>query len=359
MLNFSVTTTLDDFELDITHQFPINGISALFGPSGCGKTTLLRCLAGLQPCRGSITFSDETWLNSKQKINLPTYQRGVGFVFQDARLFEHLSVDGNLKFAQQRAPKSEHITFSDIIDFLELTPLLARQVNALSGGERQRVALGRTLLSQPKLLLLDEPMSALDISRRAQLLPIIKQLCETFAIPALLVSHTIEEVAQLAEQVAVMQAGQLITSGATQAVLEDPNMQFLASRREAGALLEVQVNTYDNHYQLATLSCGSQTLQLPVATPLKPEQTLRLYIQARDVSIATVAPVGVSIRNVLAGRLTHVQSQPQTPFCELTLDIENQILHARVTRASVDELKLAVGQPIFALIKSVSFDQGF
>jgi molybdate transport system ATP-binding protein len=192
-LEVSINAEFEAFDLQLEASFSATGISAIFGPSGCGKTTLLRCIAGFQACTGSIRFGDSTWLDSQQGINVAPHRRPVGYVFQEAHLFPHLDVSGNLAFAESRAVASGKFTRSEIVDILALSALLGRPVAELSGGERQRVALARTLLSQPDLLLLDEPMSALDHARKAELLPYIRTACSVTGIPALFVSHAIDE----------------------------------------------------------------------------------------------------------------------------------------------------------------------
>lgn len=357
MLHVDLASQLDDFQLQITTNFPSSGVSALFGPSGSGKTTLLRCIAGFAPCTGQIRFGEQHWLDSAAGLNKPAHQRPVGYVFQDARLFSHLDVAGNLEFAVRRASAAQHFDYEEVIDLLDLAPLLPRAVNGLSGGERQRVAIGRTLLTQPELLLLDEPLSALDVGRKAELLPYLGRVCDELDIPALYVSHAIDEVAQLASHTVVINAGRLQTAGPTLDVLEYPGLQALAGRAETGAVLDATVTGYDDHFQLAQLSCAGQNLMLPTTSAPSVETHIKLYVRAKDVSIATVRPHQTSVRNVLEGELTEIADDPGTPFSELTLILGSQRLHARLTRAAVADLQLQVGDTVFALIKSVSFDR--
>jgi molybdate transport system ATP-binding protein len=357
MLELDITTSFEDFSLSFSAQLPRTGISALFGPSGCGKTTVLRCLAGFQSCHGIIEFNGERWLNSEQNIKLPAYKRPIGFVFQEARLFTHLNVQGNLEFAHKRAAGTQKIDRTQIVDILALAPLLQRSVTELSGGERQRVALARTLLTQPQLLLLDEPLSALDVARKNEFIPYISTVCGAFNIPAVYVSHAIDEVAQLAEYIVVMDAGKVQTAGPTHAMLEHPHLQALSGRQDSGARLSATVTGYDRDFQLAEVNCNGQVLQIPTTNPPTADTLVNLYIRARDVSVATTRPTNISVRNILTGQLRSVQPTPATPFSELVISVGGQLLHARVTRASVEELALEAGQDIYALIKSVSFDQ--
>jgi molybdate transport system ATP-binding protein len=358
MLNLEIRAGFDDFTLELHSSFPARGISAVFGRSGSGKSTLLRCIAGLQPCDGRISFGDEIWLDTQAGVNVPPHRRSVGFVFQDARLFSHLDVAGNLQFASKRAPRPHTISEQAVLDTLRLQNLLHRDTNGLSGGERQRVALGRTLLSQPKLLLLDEPLSALDLSRKAELLPYISSISETFAIPALFVSHAIDEVAQLAQHTLVLDDGAVQITGPTLEVLEHPDLQHITGRNESGAVLSGRVHAYDEAFQLVHIQCAGQDLVVPTLQPPASERHVNLFVRARDVSVATAIPERSSVRNVLHGKLTSISAQPDTPFAELVIDVGGQLLHARVTRAAVADLGLRENDAIYALIKSVSFDQG-
>ena len=279
-------------------------------------------------------------------------------MFQDARLFSHLNVAGNLQFATKRAPLPHTITMDAVVETLRLQNLLHRQTDNLSGGERQRVALGRTLLSQPKLLLLDEPLSALDLGRKAELLPYIRSISETFAIPALFVSHAIDEVAQLAQHTLVLDNGAVQTTGPTLDVLEHPNLQQIAGRNESGAVLSGRVQAYDEEFQLVHILCAGQELVVPTLQPPARDSQINLFVRARDVSVATAAPQRTSVRNVLHGEISSIKAPPGTPFAELVIDVGGQLLHARITRAAVTDLGLAENDAVHALIKSVSFDQG-
>jgi len=358
MLSLDIQARVEGFELTVNTTFPAQGISAVFGRSGSGKSTLLRCIAGFQACRGHISFSDEVWLDSQRTIHQPAHRRPVGFVFQDARLFSHLDVAGNLRFATKRAAPPLAISMDAVVETLALADLMHRHTDTLSGGERQRVALARTLLCQPKLLLLDEPLSALDLSRKAELLPYIRSTCERFEIPALFVSHAIDEVAQLAEYTMVLDHGVVQTRGATLDVLEHPNLLQLTGRAESGAVLRGLVTAFDEAFQLAHIRCAGQDLMVPTLDAPAPETPVNLFIRARDVSIATAPPQHSSVRNVVQGRLQSIQADPASPFAELVIDVGEQLLHARITRAAVAELGLSENDAIYALIKSVSFDQG-
>jgi molybdate transport system ATP-binding protein len=358
MLSLDLATGFDDFSLQLASRLPADGISAVFGRSGSGKSTLLRCIAGFQACRGRIALAEEVWMDTGKGVNLPAHRRPVGFVFQDTRLFSHLDVAGNLQFAIKRAPQPHGITMDAVVDTLELSSLLHRHTDSLSGGERQRVALGRTLLSQPKLLLLDEPLSALDRSRKVELLAYIRTTCETFKIPALFVSHAIDEVAQLATHTVVLDDGVVKTEGPTLEVLEHPELDRLTGRNESGAVLSGRVTGFDTEFQLAHLQCAGQDLVVPTQQPPSEDIPVNLFVRARDVSVATTPPQNSSVRNVLHGQLQTIRASSASPFAELVIDVGGQLLHARITRAAVADLGLRENNGIYALIKSVSFDQG-
>ncbi|GAB5467993.1 MAG: molybdenum ABC transporter ATP-binding protein [Rhodospirillales bacterium] len=358
-LEVTARAVFDAFDLDVALDLNLEGITALFGPSGGGKSTLLRIVAGLERrARGRVAFDGALWADSEARLQLPAHRRPVGFLFQDARLFGHLDVAGNLRFADKRS-RAQHpaITPEGVIEALDLAPLLQRRVGGLSGGERQRVALGRTLLARPRLLLLDEPLSALDVGRKAEILPYLEAAPRRFGIPALYVSHAVEEVAQIADRVIVLSHGRVQAIGPVTEVLERLDLQAVTGRFEAGSLLEVDVVAHDPDLQLTSLRLSGQDLVMPMLKSLLTGDRIRLRVRARDVALATVEPRGLSIRNVLAGRVETIQSEPDTAFAEVLVAIGSARLRARITRASVIDLDLRVGAPVYALIKSVTFDR--
>ena len=357
MLHVNVDIKLDEFDLNLSVDFPQRGISAIFGPSGSGKTTLLRCIAGLSKCQGQIRMGEEVWLDSPNNINLSTHRRPVGYVFQEDHLFSHLDVAGNLKFAQRRALGEQRFSGDTVTDMLELKHLMHRNIDDLSGGERQRVAIARTLLSQPELLLLDEPLSAVDVGRKAELLPYLQRVCNELEIPALFVSHAIDEVAQLASHIAVIDSGRLEAMGTAVEILEHPKLQNLAGRLDAGVALNAEVTGYNTEFQLAELLCEQQKLMLPTPTPASTGSQLKIYVRARDVSVATTPPTMTSVRNIMQCKVMNISVDTNTPFAELSLALGQQLLHARITRAAVAELSLQAGDEVYAMVKSVSFDR--
>ncbi len=345
------------FALDASIDTPLIGTTALFGPSGGGKSTLLRIIAGLEArAKGRVSFGGKVWADSSRDIWISPHQRPVGFVFQDGRLFAHLDVIGNLRYADRRAEDGS-ITCDAVIDALALEPLLQRRPDTLSGGERQRVALGRTLLTRPRLLLLDEPLSALDMARKADILPYLRDVPNAFGIPSLYVSHAIEEVVQLADTMIVLVDGKVQAIGPTADILERIDLQAITGRFEAGAMLQATVTGQDDAYKLTRLELEGQALTMPMLTALRPGDAVRLRVRARDVTLALTRPTAISSRNLLAGTVDAIAAEAETAFAEVTVAVGEQRLRARVTREAVDTLGLTPGIAIHALIKSASFDR--
>jgi len=350
---------LGRFQLDVGFQVPMRGITALFGPSGCGKTTILRCIAGLQRLPGRLALGTETWQDCDRGVFLHPHRRPVGYVFQEASLFDHLSVRRNLTYGARRARDGDGgaaLDFGQVVELLGIGPLLDRAPAALSGGERQRVAIGRALLSRPRLLLMDEPLSALDRSTKDEILPYLEALHDSLAIPIVYVSHDISEVARLADRIVVLRNGRVVTAGPVAAILERLDLHPAMGRFEAGVVLTVRVVRHDTGFYLTHLEHAGQELVMPM-TDAAPGSDIRLRIRARDVSLATERPTGISIRNILAGTVAEIVEEPQTAFAETLVDIGGARIRSRVTRASVAELGLAVGRPVYALIKSVTFER--
>ena len=357
LLDIDVSVALGDFRLEVAQALPFAGITAVFGPSASGKSTLLRALAGLEPARGRIVVAGNPWLDSTRGVALPAFRRRVGFLFQDARLFRHLDVAGNLRYAARRAGEdAPAITLDDVIAAFDLAPLLPRAVDALSGGERQRVALARTLLTRPALLLLDEPLAAIDLDRKAEILPYLESLSTRFGIPTLYVSHAIDEVARLADRTLVLTDGRIRAFGPTTAILERLDVQSIAGPLEASVVLEARVTGHDPRYRLTRLDLGGNAVSLPEAAYLEAGAIARLRIRARDVAIATSKPSALSIRNVLEGTVSELTTDADSPFAEVLVDVHGQHLRARITRAAADDLGLHIGQRVYGLVKSVSLD---
>lgn len=357
-LEIAVRVDHPDFRLEIDHAIDAQGVTAVFGPSGCGKTTLLRTIAGFErPESGVIRCGPEIWFDSEARIDLPAHRRPVGLLFQDGRLFEHLDVAGNLAYGESRRGRPlERFTRADVVASLDLANLMSRRVEGLSGGERQRVALGRTLLSNPEWLLLDEPLSGLDRDRRAAILPYLEEVTRGFEIPTIYVSHDIDEVARLADRVWVLEEGRLVRHGPTAAIVERLDLQPLTGRFEAGVVVEGRVTRHDPRLHLTYVDLHGDDFTMPLVDRLGIGDAVRLRIRARDVAIATQRPEGLSIRNVLAGRVAELVEEPATGSVEAFIELREDRIRARLTLSAVEDLGLEVGHEVFALVKTVSFE---
>ena len=355
-LTLDVRLDLGGFALDVAAAIPPRGITALFGPSGSGKSLLLRIVAGLERrANGRVGFGAEVWQDARRF--LPPERRGVGLVFQDQRLFGHLDVAGNLRFAARRARGSHGFGWEEVVDALDLAPLLRRGVEDLSGGERSRVAIGRTLLARPRLLLLDEPFAALDQGRKGEILPYLEALPRRFGLPVVHVAHAVDEVAALADMMVVLAHGRVAATGETAAVLERLDLMHLAGRFEAGVMLEGRVVGHDRRFRLTEVETAGVRLTMPLIG-LDPGETVRLRVRARDVLLATERPRGVSARNILEGTIGELAEEPETAFAEAFVSLPGGAqLRSRLTRAAVADLGLAPGRPVFAIVKSVAFDR--
>lgn len=349
--------TLDDFVLDVAEQIPLVGVTALFGPSGSGKTSLLNLIAGfLRPETGSISFRDETWSAAAPRCWTPPHKRGVGSVFQDAQLFDHLTVRGNLDYAETRADDTAlgHAR-SDIVAAMELALLLDRRPQTLSGGEKQRVAIARTLLTRPRLLLLDEPLSALDTARKGELLPFLETLKTDFALPTIYVSHDVDEVSRIADRVMMMESGKVIACGPTDDVLGRFGLEAGRNPYETTSLLRGKLGKQDPDSGLLAVELGDTSIWLAAKLDQPLGAEIRLKIAARDVALAQQRPSGISIQNMIPAVITAIEATTRPAFQSVVLDVHGQALRATITRKAVRDLGLAVGQDIFALIKSATF----
>lgn len=356
-LTLSAEIALDDFTLALDERVSLDGVTAVFGPSGSGKTSLLNLVAGfLRPDRGEIAFGDNVWAKADPKTWVPPHRRPVGTVFQDAQLFPHLSVSGNLDYADKRADQNApgHAR-SNIVDAMALTPLLERPVQTLSGGERQRVAIARTLLTRPRLLLLDEPLSALDGARKADLLPFLETLKTEFALPTLYVSHDVDEVSRIADRVMMLEAGRVIATGRTDEVLSRFGLEAGRNPYEDASVLRGTINQDAAHDGLIAVRIGEASIWLAADIDLATGTEVALKIPARDVSLALERPTGISIQNMLAATVTRIEPTKRPAFQSVHLAVGDQALLATVTRKAVNDLALSAGRPVFALIKSATF----
>ncbi len=357
-LQIETQISFGGFDLSVDETFSLAGITALFGPSGGGKSTLLRIIAGFEnAARGRISFGENNWQNQDQASFVAPYRRGVGYVFQDARLFSNLSVRGNLEYADKRSGKlSSSITLDNVVAALDLSSLLQRQPGSLSGGEMQRVAIGRALLARPQLLLMDEPLAALDFKRKAKILPLIEKLPTMFDTPVIYVTHAIEEVMHLADGMIALADGRIIAHGPIDDMLARNEVQSIIGRFEAAALVNATISSHDKVFRLTELDCAGTRIKMPFAN-LKIGSKVRVRIRARDVALALKRPEGTSIQNILPGNIAEIIEEKDTAFAEIIVDIGGARIRARITRKSVAEMKLAVGTAVFALVKSISFDR--
>jgi molybdate transport system ATP-binding protein len=343
------------FALDIAFTAPGSGVTALFGPSGCGKSTVLAAVAGLlRPDAGRIVLDGAALLDTDRRHVLPPERRRCGVVFQDARLFPHLSVETNLRYGLRRAPRSaEGPAFGEVVELLGIGHLLARRPAALSGGERQRVALGRALLARPRLLLMDEPLAALDAGRRGEVLPFLARLRDAARLPILYVTHALDEVDALADHLVLLEAGRVLAAGPAEELTARTDLP-LAARRDAGVLIPCSVLA-EEPGGLAQLRFDGGVL-LTTSRPGPPGSRLRVRLRARDIAVAVEEPRGLSTRNILPVTLAGIAPAPEAGEVFLTLAAGPTILLSRVTHDSAERLALRPGMALWALVKAVTFD---
>lgn len=355
MIDVDISGRVGQLDLKARFESP-SGVTSLFGHSGAGKTTLTNMIAGLlRPDTGKISVNGETLFDADKGINLSVQNRRIGHVFQDSRLFPHLSVKSNLTYARWAGGRKAGRNFDEVVGLLGLEGLLDRKPGNLSGGEQQRVAIGRALLSDPRLLIMDEPLANLDQSRRNSILPFLDRLCEEAGIPILYVSHSIEEVARLSKTLVILSDGKTPAYGPVAEMLARTDLGRATGRHEAGALLEGTVSQVDEEWGLTHVDIGGAAIQIPDLVA-EPGEVIRLRIRARDVSLALRPLEGLSIRNMLAGTVTSI-SEETGPYAEILCSVGQQTIRARITRASVNDLKLATGKPVTVLIKSVAIDR--
>jgi molybdate transport system ATP-binding protein len=351
---------LGRFVLDAQFEAPMRGVTAIFGPSGSGKTTILRCIAGLQRLDGRLSVDGDVWQDEGRGTFRKAHERPIGYVFQEASLFPHLSVRKNLLYGALRAKKNgagHAIAEDEIVGLLGLADLLDRAPQALSGGERQRVAIGRALLSQPRLLLMDEPLSGLDRMTKEDVLPFLEALHRHLAIPILYVSHLMSEVERLADRLVLLDGGRVLASGPLADLQADPSLPLLGAP-DAAVVLEGRISAFDDTYGLTAFAVAGGELLVP-GRHGRVNDRLRLRISASDVSIALAQPAGTTILNCLPARII---SAAEASGCEAQINVVAALgeagrgdrVVARITRKSRDALGLAPGNRVFVQIKSVA-----
>ena len=348
---------LADFVLDVDFSIQSNATTAVFGPSGAGKSTLINILAGLQrPAFGHININGRILEDSQTKTSVSPQHRKIGYVFQQPRLFPHLNVEQNLVFGWRRAKQPVGRTEIDrLVNLLGINTLLKRKPRALSGGEKQRVSLGRALLTNPDLLLLDEPLAALDHKRRDEILPYIERVRHEQRIPMLYVSHSIDEVTRIADDVHIINQGRIVAEGAVSDVFSRVDLYPITGRFEAGAIIDGQINRHLPDEGVSEITFGQQILTVPLIDGESGE-AIRVRVRARDIIIATKRPEQISANNVLKGKILDIH-HTEDLYADLQLQCDETRLLARITRRSALRLELSIGLEVYAVIKSVTIDR--
>ncbi len=343
--------------INVDFTMPGVGVTALFGASGSGKTTILRAMAGLQRLEGSLKVGGTVWQDSASGLFRAPYERPIGYVFQEASLFPHLDVAGNITYGEKRTLRAGGTppVFGDIVDLMKIGHLLARTPHTLSGGERQRVAIARALMRGPELLLMDEPVSALDRRGRDEVLGCLEVLHREAQTPILYVSHDSAEVARLADHLVIIKNGRTEAEGPTGSLFSRLDFTPPDGRSEAGVMLQASVKSHDGGMRLTHLEVGGQTMTTPlIDAATGSDVTLR--VKARDVALALKRPEAISIRNILEGTIADIRDAEDTGHVDILVDIGAGQIRSQITHDACRDLSLEVGTPVFALVKSMSFD---
>ncbi|MBH0177575.1 MAG: molybdenum ABC transporter ATP-binding protein [Nitrospira sp.] len=345
------------FHFHVDLDMPASGITVLFGPSGSGKTTLLRCLAGLERASGGfMQFGDDIWQDETRDLCRPLHNRPIGYVFQEPRLFPHYNVRSNLLYGYNRIRSEERrIAVEQVVEILDIGHLLKRRIHHLSGGEQQRTAIGRALLTSPRLLLMDEPLASLDIQRKQELLPFIRRLHEELAIPVIYVSHAMSEILQLADRVVLLQAGKVPGIGRLNDILTSLEFRGSFGSPRVGAVLDAQVAGHDPQYGLTQLAFNEHTLFVPLRS-VDIGQSVRVHILSNDVSLVVgriTSPT--SVLNLLEATVTEIRDIDQSSV-DVLLDIGAPLI-ASITRKSLVNLGIKPGHRVWAQIKTVALNE--
>lgn len=349
-------SVISPFELDIDIDLPGQGITAIFGESGSGKTSLLRCIAGLEKTAfGCLNINGEHWQNSS--LFVPTHRRSLGYVFQEASLFEHLTSMGNLRYAIKRnnQPANPEL-LAQVISVMGITNILEQFPQQLSGGERQRVAIARALLSEPKLLLMDEPLASLDTARKLEILPYLERIRSSFNIPIVYVSHAVDEIVRLADYVVIMRQGKVIAQGGITELFSRADLPLGVSN-EVGAILECKVVERDNHWHLMRVTFNGGELWLPTVESEQNDlqhNSQRIRVLASDVSLTLNPHTDSSILNVLSGQIAEIINDKDPAMSLIRLKVGESYLLARLTNKSLQHLALTLGKSICIQIKTAA-----
>ena len=357
MLEISLDKRLGALRLQAELTHPAEGVLALFGRSGSGKTSLINMLAGLlRPDRGRIVLRGETLFDSAKGIDLPAHRRRIGYVFQESRLFPHLTVQDNLLYGWRRAPAQERRTgLAEVVELLGLNSLLTRRPGLLSGGEKQRVALGRALLANPRLLLMDEPLASLDQTRKLEILPFIERLRDDLKLPVVYVSHAMEEIVRLADTLVLLSEGQIVASGPLEELTSRLDLRPLTGRYEAGSVIVATLAHHDLDDDLSELDFAGGRLVVPRLDVAEGSE-LRLRIRARDIALASERPRGLSIQNVFPARVMDLGDEDAAQI-DVRLNVGGAALWARITSRAKRQLGLRQGSAVYALVKSAAIDR--
>lgn len=353
MIDVDIAGKRSDFDYAVSFKSAVN-VTALFGVSGAGKTTIIDAISGdVKPDNGRIDVGDALFYDSVTRKNMSVRKRRIGQVFQDGRLFPHMSVKRNLTYARWAGWRSgQSASFDDVVAMLGLGDLLKRLPRTLSGGERQRVGIGRALLSDPRVLLMDEPLSGLDYQRKSEIMPYFERLANESGVPIIFVSHDLDEVVRLASHLVLLEGGRVVSEGKIVDVLPRIHGQFDFTRHAPNSLLNAYFGGLDDRYPMTYLTIGQQ--KLTVAEKLEPKvDAYKIRIDASDVVLSASEPVDTSFQNILNGRIMGIQHHGDT-FSDVSVSIDGQALMARVTRKASDELDLEVEKPVFVMVKSVA-----
>ena len=349
MLHINIKKQLGNLALRANLAIPSQGVTAIFGLSGSGKTSLINLVSGLiQPDEGFIHLNDRTLVDTANRQQIGVHQRRVGYVFQDARLFPHYNVKGNLTYGMKNASREE---FDYIVDLLGIRHLLKRYPLTLSGGEKQRVAIGRTLLTDPEILLMDEPLSALDVPRKRELMHYIERLSQEISIPILYVTHSLDELLRLADRVVLLENGRVKAYDVLERIWESLVFLPWKGESEQSSVLNLPVYLHNPVYKMTALSLGEQQLWINEIN-IAPQNTVRICIHSSDVSLALIQPIKTSIRNILCGQI--IEIRPQTNRVDVSVRIGKHQIWASISKWALSDLKLIQGQNVYVQIKAVS-----
>lgn len=354
MIDVNLQKKQGQFQIDVRFKGESTGATALYGRSGAGKTSIINMVAGLsRPDQGHITINGQTLFDSKSGRNLPIEKRRIGYVFQEGRLFPHMSVKGNLLYGtKHQHAGTDRTDFSHIITLLGIEHLLSRRPATLSGGEKQRVAIGRALLTNPSLLLMDEPLSSLDSERKSDVLPFIIKLSKELFIPILYVSHALDEIINIADTLVLMDNGKAVAMGPIEDLMSRLSLrQYIGHSEDFGAVLTTTVLKHDHASSLTYLKFEGGEFKVPLMDQ-PPGRRVRIRIPARRVAVSTIRPEGISVQNIFPGTVTEI-AESDGPFSDVALDVGCGLL-ARITRQAKETLELAPGRHIYALVKSVA-----